>query len=416
MQITKHLHTGLSVLSKKLAIILIVLSALAFFTWSTTSRPSQSTQYTTVTAKRGPLVLSTRVSGSITSGSKIAINSRVSGLVKDVFVSNGEYVNAGDKIAALTLDPASLQKKTAAWADYLTAKNNLDIAKNQMNALQAVLFETNQTFVKGAGTQNPILDDPTYIIQKANWLKAESDYINQKNIITAAETALSSAWLAYTQSSDTITAPFSGYISDLYITPNSPVTGTADIVQSIGFIKLKDMKPTAVVNLTEIDVTKVRLGQKTTMLLDAFPDKTFSGLITAINTNGSVLSGVTTYPVTITFDTQEENIYPNMEISATIINKTKNDVLTLPISSIINQNGQNLVRVLNKNKVTLVPVITGDSTDTQTEIISGINEGDTIITGSVALSSDTSTQASFPFGSFGGGLFGGKQQLKIQMK
>lgn len=402
-------------LTKKFAIVAIILLIGGFAATKLFAQDAKP-QYQTATVERGTLVSSVTSSGTITSGSNAAITTQATGIVNEVLASNGDTVQQGQTIATLTLDQTSLQKQAAAYATYLAAQNTLNAAKAKMNSLQSALFTANQKFVNGAGTQNPITDDPTYIIQRADWLQAEADYNNQKNVIAQAEAALSSASLSYAQTSATITAPIAGTVANLSITPGLPLTSTANSSsstttpssQTIGNVLLKDASLTATVNLTEIDVTKVKGGQKVTLTLDAFPGKTFTGKVSAINTNGSISSGVTTYPTTITFDTSPDTIYPNMAVNATIITNVVNDVLLIPSSAVQTQNEQTTVRVLKNGKPEEVVVETGATSDTQTAITSGLQEGDTVITGTVTPQNKGAQSTSVFGGGFGGNRgFGG---------
>ncbi len=411
-------------LIKKVLIVGVLGIVLFFASQTILNNKSSVPQYQTSVVEKGTLVTSITSSGVITSANNASITTQATGIVNEVYVKNGDYVYRGQNIASVTLDQPSLQKQTAAYASYLGAQNSLNSAKNQMNSLQAALFQANQTFVNGAGTNDPITDDPTYIIQRANWLKAETDYTNQQNVIAQAQASLNSASLSLSQVSSIITAPISGTISNLNLTPGLPISSVAtsdnsSSSQSVGNVKLEGGNLQALVNLTEIDVTKVKVGQKVTLVLDAFPDKTFTGKVSAINTNGSVSSGVTTYPTTITFDTSTDSIYPNMAVTATIIISVKQDALLIPSGALQTQNGVSSVRVLKNGNITQVEVQVGESSDTQTEIQSGISEGDEVVTGTVATGASSGTTTTSPFGGSGFGALrstggGGNQNRAIQ--
>jgi len=409
----------------KKIIIVGVLGIVLFFAGQTIlNNKNSEPQYQTSVVEKGTLVTSITSSGVITSANNASITTQATGIVNEVYVKNGDYVYQGQNIASVILDQPSLQKQAAAYASYLGAQNSLNSAKNQINSLQAALFQANQTFVKGAGTNDPITNDPTYIIQRANWLKAETDYINQQNVIVQAQALLNSASLSLSQVSSVITAPISGTISNLNLAPGLPISSvatsdTSSSSQSVGNVKLEGGNLQALVNLTEIDVTKVRVGQKVTLVLDAFPDKTFTGKVSAINTNGSVSSGVTTYPTTITFDTSTDSIYPNMAVTATIIITVKQDVLLIPSGALQTQNGVSFVRILKNGNITQVEVQVGESSDTQTEIQSGISEGDEVITGITATGVSSGATTASPFGGSGLGALrstsgGGNQNRTIQ--
>lgn len=412
-------------LLKKLVLIAVVAGIGWFGMGPLVARTQeQEPQYQTAQAQNGTLITSVSASGTVSAAGSANITTSATGVVKDVRVKNGDTVATGDTIATLTLDQTSLQKQTAAWASYLSAQNAVNAAKSKMNSLQAALFEASEAFTNSAGTDNPNTSDPQYIIQRANWLQAEANYTQQAEVIRQTEAALSSAWLSYAQTSATITSPISGTVSNLTLTPGTSISGgttstnTSTTSQSYGSIVLPGANPQTVVNVSQIDVTKVAVGQKATLILDAFPDKTFTGKITAINTNGSISSGVTSYPVTITFDTGMQTMYPNMAVSATIITGVKDNVLLVPSGAVQTSNGQSTVRMMNNGQVTSVPVEIGQSNDTQTEIVSGISEGDTVVIGQTTSSATTTQTATSPFGNtrggFGGAFGGGGGQIRIQ--
>lgn len=402
----------LSLTLLKKVIILIIIIAVLFggYKLYETKFRVESPTYQTSLAEKGTLISSVTTSGSISSGSNVEITTQVGGVVNKVYIKSGDYVVKGQEIATITLDQNSAQKSAAAYASYLSAQNNLNSANAKTNSLQSTLFKANQAFVNGAGSSSdPDTADPTYIQQRADWLQAEADYNNQQGVINAANASLTSTSLSHAQLSPTITAPTDGVITNLnlteglqIITTTSDSSSNTNSSQSVGTIKTNSSNLQASVNLTEIDATKVEVGQKVTLTLDAFPDMTFTGKVSSIDTSGSVDSGVTTYPAIITFDTDPENIYPNMGVTATIITSVKSDVIMIPSSAVQTSNDTSLVRVLKDGEITSVEVETGESNDTQIEIVSGLNEGDTVVLG--ITTTDSSNSSSSPFGNSG---FGG---------
>ncbi|MCL4384313.1 efflux RND transporter periplasmic adaptor subunit [Patescibacteria group bacterium] len=396
---------------KKYVIIgAMILAVIGGYFYFKSKNGNQTPAYQTSQAEKGTLIVSVSASGNITSGNNINISTNASGTINQVFVKIGDKVSQGQKIANLTLDQDALQKQTQAWASYLTAKNQLATAQANINQLQAAEFQANQKFINDAAARGLTTDDPTYIQEWATWKQAEANYQNQSGQINQAQAAQTSAWYAYQQISSTITAPFSGIITSLTIAPGSLITGatsssTNSTPQVIGTVA-RQQQTQALVSLSEIDAAKVQPGQKVTMTMDAFPNKTFTGKVLLINTNGQVSSGVTTYPATILFDTNEDNMYPNMGVNAKIITNIKDNVILVPTAAVLTANGENMVRILNSGQVSTVSVTTGDANDTQTEIVSGVNEGDTVIT-SVTSRSNNSGSSSSPFGGANRGFGGG---------
>lgn len=399
--------------------ILIILAGWNFF-----ANKQSAPQYQTAQAEKGTLITTVSASGTVSSGSTVNISTQATGFIANVYVKNGDTVTQGEKIADMTLDQDGLQKQSQALSSYLSAQSSLDSAKSKMNSLQSALFKANQAFVTDRGIQNPTDQDkadPKYIEENADWLQAQADYTNQQNVINAAQASLTSSWYSYQALSSIITAPASGIISGLSVSPGASVTqaqssstnSNSNPSTSLGTITLPSGSLQATVDLSEIDVTHVQVGQKVTLTLDAFPDKTFTGKVTSIDTAGLVSSGVTTYPTVITFDTSDSSIYPNMAVTGKIITEVKDDVLLIPSTAIQTISGQSTVRVLKNGQVQSVDITIGDANDTDTEITSGLSEGDMVVTSVVTLSTGSRATSS-PFGGTtgfggarGGGGFGG---------
>lgn len=388
-------------------------------------------RYQTALAEIGTLVSSVTVSGTVASTNNVSVTTQASGIVENIYVKDGDFIEIGKPIAKLKLDQSSQQKQVSAWSSYLSAQNSLNTARAKMNSLQSALFKANQTFINDKGISNPNdaqKADPKYIQENADWLQAEADYKNQSGVISQTQSSLSSAWLSYQQTSDTITAPISGTVSDLTLNVGGVITSTGETSGSTGTngtnasssnkvatIKTEG-KPSINVNLTEIDVSKVKVGNKATITLDAFAGKTFTGKVISIDTAGSVSSGVTTYPTRIEIDTDFQNFYPNMSATASIITNTKDNILLVPMSSVQIQGDQSNVRVLRNGVVQTLEVETGESSDTEIEIVSGLKEGDEVITGTLGNSASFNQQRTnaSPFGTFRTGSFGGSGGMRMQ--
>lgn len=402
---------------KKIIIVAIVIALLVVGIWLRQSQTAATTPYQTATVEKGVLVESVSASGQVTSANNVSMTIQVAGVVKAVYVKNGDAVTTGQKIADLTLDQASQQKQAQAYANFLSASSNLAAAQAKINSLQSALFKANQTFLNDKGINNPTdaqKADPKYIEENADWLQAEADYKNQTAVIAAAQASLGSASLALSQTSSTITAPAAGIVKGLTISPGSIITVTSSsnsntsTSQVLGSI-YQAGPVQAQVNLSEIDAVKVSEGQKVTMTIDAFPNQTFTGKVTSIDTNGVVASSVTTYPAVVSFDTAPDHIYPNMGVSAKIITGVKENVLLVPSAAVQTRGNTATVRALKNNSETSVTIDVGDSNDTQTEITSGLTEGQTVVTGGGTTRTTSSQSTSvfgggnFRFGGFGGG-------------
>lgn len=405
----------------KIIIPIIIIGLIYFIFTKIISSQNSTPQYKTAQVTKTNIVSTISSSGSITSGSNTSIYTSASGQVTKVYAKNGDTVKQGQKIALIALDQDGQKKQTTAWASYLSAKNSLASANQNKLSLQNQLDSANMTLAGSQDAVNKINDqsrtdleknniNSTLTISQRSLIIAEQKYATADSAIAVAKAQLSSAWFAYQQTSNTIVAPANGILSNFALTAGMSVanlastsSSTSDATQSVGIITNPKNQITASVSLTEIDVIKVKAGQKVSITMDAFADKTFTGQVLAINTNGQSTSGVTSYPTIIVFDTSLPNMYPNMSVSANIIVDSKTDVLTVPSSSIKTTNGESVVSVMKDNQISEVTVETGISDTTQTEIISGLNEGDAVITStSTTKTTSTTTKSVFSGSGFGG--------------
>jgi len=367
----------------KAVIILAVIVGLIIVVGRLVKSKNQQPQIQTQKVERGTIVSSISASGQILTANIVNITTNTKGLVKKVYVKDGDKVWAGQKLMELTLDSDAQQKNAAAWASYLSAKNNLDSAQATLYSLQSQEFAANQKLINDAVARELKTDDPTYIQENADWLAAEAKYKNQQNVIVQSRAAINSAWLSYQSVSPIVTAPISGTITNLTYTEGMSLSASSDASQRVAVIA-SEGTPLSSFNISEIDVSKVRPGQKATIKLDSLADKTFTGKVITVDKIGATTSGVTNYPVIIKFDSGASEILPNMSATANIILEVKDNVLLVPSSAVQKQNDQNVVQVMKGKQQQVVNVEVGLISDAQTEIISGLSEGDEVITSNTA--------------------------------
>lgn len=414
---------------KRAAIVAVIVILIGYFGYTRYVAGTKKPTYQTAQAQKGTLVTTVSASGQILSTNIINISTSASGVVSDVYVKNGDKVNAGDRIAQITLDLQGQQQFTQASAAYLASKHNLDAANATLFSLQSTLFSkwkaytdlaTNSTYQNADGspnTSNRTL--PAFTTVQDDWFAAEANYKNQQGAIAAAQADLSNKAVSYQQSSPVITAPISGTVSNLGIVTNmtlgsqgsSVSVGTGGSVssnsntQTVAVIQNESM-PIATFNVSETDISSLKIGEEATVTLDATGNKTFAGKVATVDNIGAVTSGVTNYKVLITFDSEAPGVLPNMAASAKIITNVKNDVVLVPSAAVQTTGGQPTVRIMRNGNPVSVPVEVGDSNDTQTEIVSGVNDGDTVVTGVTNARTTTGTSGAVsPFGGGGGGAF-----------
>lgn len=400
----------------RIIILVIIIVTIGYFGYKNYSTKTAVPTYQTAQAETGTLVTNITASGTISSGNSIEITTQATGVVNNVYVKNGDSVVQGQKLADLQLDQDAQARSAAAWSSYQSAVTSLKSAQNSLRSDQASLekvLDDIHLFQYGNGGFGNVGTANETETQKAQRTTAQVAVDKDNDNIAQIQNQINASWLAYLESSPTITAPMDGTITNLTLTPGLSISSSnnsssSTSIQKLGAISRANGTTQATVSVSEIDAPKVQVGQKATLTLDAFSDKTFTGKVVAIDTNGAVSSGVTTYTTTIAFDSAPDNIYPNMAVTAKIITHVKDNVLLVPSAAVQTLNGTSTVRVMNNNQIETRTVSIGDSNDTQTEITSGLNEGDTVVIGGGSATTRTPAGGTSVFGGgFGRGFGGG---------
>lgn len=187
-----------------------------------------------------------------------------------------------------------------------------------------------------------------------------------------------------------VKSDYSGVISDLYVTPNQIISNNTKIA------KLVSDQFVAKIEVDELDINKVQIGQEASLFIPAVSNDEIYGTVSYISDKGIVKDGITTYEVYISVE-QNDLIKSGMTVDASIILDKTENALLVPTSSLIDIKGGKAVRVLEDGEIVGKPVEIGLSNDTMTEIISGIELTDVIIT-SLTYPSSTSSSTT-PSGS-----------------
>ena len=210
----------------------------------------------------------------------------------------------------------------------------------------------------------------------------------------------------------TITAPFAGTIAALSLKRFDTVSTGSTVATLITNQKIAQL------SLNEVDATKINLGDKATLTFDAIEELTLTGEVVEIDAVGTVSQGVVSYKVKIGFDSQDERIKSGMTVNASVQTDVRQDVLVISSSGVKTLNGISYVQVFNPalpetggNQGVVsniapqqVEVTIGISDDTNVEILSGLEEGQQIVTRTVSGSatSNTTPATNARSGGFGG--------------
>ena len=132
--------------------------------------------------------------------------------------------------------------------------------------------------------------------------------------------------------------------------------------------------------VSETDVGKLAVGNKVTMIFDAFPNETFMGSVFYIAPAETNTQGVISYLVKISFDTSDPRLKSGLTVNTTIQTKQNDNVLILPQYAILQNDNGTFVKTLVDTVVTTIPVTLGiQDQDGNVEILSGVTEGAEVI-------------------------------------
>ena len=197
-----------------------------------------------------------------------------------------------------------------------------------------------------------------------------------------------------TMNNYTITAPISGTIieKDAKVGDAVKTGDTLCIVYDLSYLEMS-------INVDELQISSISVGQKVQITADAVPDKTYVGTVTRVSMKGKSDGGTTTYPVSIRID-DTDGLRPGMNANAEIVVAEAKNALVVPNAAVV-RGSYVLVTKDSPSAASAdtameapegfvyVPVKTGVSDDDYTQIVSGIQEGDTIGYDPSSVSSDS---------------------------
>lgn len=265
----------------------------------------------------------------------------------------------------------------------LTPPIPLSITENQLTQLISITNSLDQKF-SNLFSLSKTIDQLKYSI--SNY---DDNISSQEKVLKQTEDNLEKAKENYENCF--IRAPFEGKIAKIHIENGDYVNLNTPLITLISTQKIAE------ISLNEIEAAKVKIEQKAILSFDALPDLKITGKIFEIDTVGTISQGVVSYGIKIILDSDDERIKPGMSVTAEIVVDSKSDILLLPNSAVKSQGDVyyvELVKIpegkekefLNKRGVTSLPVPPkrrevkiGISNDNFTEILSGLEEGDIVI-------------------------------------
>lgn len=213
-----------------------------------------------------------------------------------------------------------------------------------------------------------------------------------------------------------ITAPISGEVVTKTAKAGDKIEGGSDgtlcVIYDLSYLEMT-------MSIDELDISDVAVGQEVQITADAVEGTTYTGVVTKVSVAGTTSGGITTYPVTVRID-ETEGLRPGMNVDAEIILESAEDVLAIP-SGAVNRGNTVLITADSPSAANAVDqeapegyvyveVETGISDDSYTQVLSGLQEGDTVAYLQTASGSDGMAMGAMgmmPSGGMGGGPGGG---------
>lgn len=208
---------------------------------------------------------------------------------------------------------------------------------------------------------------------------------NVDDMIANAEDSLRSAELSYESQMDilenyTITSPIEGTVIEKYYKAGDNISNMGSplcVIYDLSYMEIS-------LNIDELDIGKVKEGQKVKITAEAAGDKVYEGKITKVSIQGATSGGITVYPATIRID-ETEGLLPGMNADIEIVIESAENALTVPVSA-VQRNGTVLVKGEGTSPEGMtapegyhyVEVKTGKVTEDYIEITEGLSEGDIV--------------------------------------
>jgi HlyD family secretion protein len=374
------------------AVCIIAVLAGAWKFFSSAESKKLSLQFTQAQVKD----LSTFITatGTIEPITKVVVSTQVSGIIEKVFVDYNDHVKKGQVIAQID--------KTNLLSALKNAEATLNSSKTDVDYQQKNYDRTKALYDKK--------------------LASETDFETAKYNLDNAKTTYQKAKLAYeiaqqNLSYSTIHSPIDGVVLSIDIEEGQTVA--ASLSAPTMFTIAKDLTRMQVeANVDEADIGQVKAGQAVSFTVDAFPDDKFKGTVAQIRLNPTTSSSVVTYTVIVDAPNPGNKLMPGMTASISVTTSDAGNTLTIPAAAAkftpdrqfekqfaelmpggkINKAGltassenEKIIWVKDGNNITQRKITTGLSDATHIQVLSGIKEGEEIITGISELASGGSS-------------------------
>lgn len=366
----------------------------AALTLAACSHESETT-LSTVKVERGDLTETVTATGTVESVTQVDVGTQVTGIIDKLYADYNTVVTKGQLIAEI--------EKTMLESDLRSAEANVESAR--------LTYEYNRTNYE----RDKALHDKQLIsdyefetttkdlkVSKQAYDKASADRVRAAKNLNYAE----------------IYSPIDGIVISREVEVGQTVVSNMNVANLYTIADLDNMQ--VIGNVDEADIGQVKMGQKVTFSVDAYPEELFQGQVTQVRLNPTTESNVVTYEVVVAASNPDHKLIPGLTANLTIYVTELNNILLLPAQAFnftpTANAGKNLpepegtaenlklgkdqrcVWVVDNNRLIPTAVTIGQSNGIRTEIISGLADGATVATGYETIKSGSENKGeSSPF-------------------
>lgn len=316
-----------------------------------------SNGFTAYALERGEVEHIVTASGHISSAGTLDVYSTVNGVVTDILVQNDQVIGIDEPLFTVK-STASPQEKAAAKASYLSAIDDYNAAEQNKILYQAQLEQARENVINEVVGQEDFRDQlgTTQLerdaINSADWStrklfeNAEKKYLDATQTLAAKSQNIAAKKAAYDATLDqTVTSTVAGTVANI-----SPKIG--DEVYALANTKAQPVLTlsnfdtyTVEVNISENDIYRIELGQNANVTIESFPDRTFTGTVSKIDSIGTVENGLVTYKIQVELLGLDMRMRAGMTADVEIITDDVQDALLIPNEAISEINNQKVVYI-----------------------------------------------------------------------
>lgn len=385
----------------KIGIFALIFLVVAIVVYAFTGhKKEESTTFTTEKVEKGNIQNSVTATGTIEPVTSVTVGTQVSGIVSKLYVDYNSVVKKGQVIAEL--DKANLLSQlNTAKANLKRSKAEVQNTQANLHSAQAALSYQLSNYQRYRTLYNKgLISANDYENARLNYQQAQQQVASANENIASAQQQVASAQESVKQAQTnlsyaTITSPIDGIVLSKSVEEGQTVAASFNTPEL--FTIAQDLTNMQVVaNVDEADIGDVKPGERVTFTVDAYPDDTFSGMVKQVRQEATTTNNVVTYEVVISAPNSDLKLKPGLTANVTIYTAERQGVLSVPSKAfrfnptqdlvggyhiIDKPNAKNKVWVIDGKNIKAIPVVTGMSDGAKTQIISGISEGATVITG-----------------------------------